>query len=192
LAWVSLIEGCSMTLNQTNSYFLAMLKMMILLELVVFFALLFGAGWVFGRPLIAVPILLSFIPMIWHISTKLPSIRDQLESSQTNPSLNVYLTLVLGLALILLVVGLVWGWRYPLSAFLFPLLMLAVYAIGPWRYLVSHVPLRLESTRLQSLTLFMVAASLGLLSYGLPMMLGLRPKPLFNPPMVNPPTLDGR
>ena len=70
--------------------------------------------------------------------------------------------------------------------------MLAVYAFGPWRYMVSQLPLKLEATALQSLTLFMVAASLGLLSYALPMLLGLRPKPVFNPPMFNPPTLEGR
>jgi hypothetical protein len=170
---------------------------MVLLELLVFFALLFGAGWVFGRPLMSIPLLLTFIPILWQVSTQLNKLHRQFETLQLNQVLNdqvlnVYLALSLGLGMILLVIALVWSWTFPLSAFLFPLLVLAVYTLGPERYLTSHLPFELEPASLQNLTFFMIAASLGILSYALPMMLGLRAKPIVKPPTLNAPTLDGR
>ncbi len=155
---------------------------MSLLSLVLLFALLFGAGWSFGRSLIYLPVLMSLAPFIWHITLQLQSRPAYSESFRV--PFDVYLALAIGLGAILLVIGMVWGHIYPSSVFLFPLLFFIVY-MGPWQYLVGQTSVPLESS-LENLLFLTLIASLAILSYLLPMFLKLIPVP-----PLQPPTLDG-
>ena len=154
-----------------------------MINLILLFVLLFGAGWAFGRSLIYVPVLMAILPFLWHINLQLKTFQSS--PSGFNPPFDVYLALALGLGAILLVVGLVWSRIYPQSVFLFPLLFFLVY-MAPWQYLTkfSSVP---PQPALENLLFYAITASLAILSYLLPMFLKLVPIPTLQTP-----TLDGR
>ena len=170
-----------MTDNQTNSCFSVILAAMI--NLILLFILLFGAGWAFGRKLIYVPILMAILPFLWHINLQLNTFESS--SSGFTPPFDVYLALTLGLGAILLVIGLVWGHIYPQSVFLFPLLFFLVY-LAPWQYLIKYSSVPLKSSP-ENLLFYAIIASLAILSYLLPIFLKLVP---ITP--LQAPTLDGR
>jgi predicted acyltransferase len=153
-----------------------------MINLLLLFILLFGAGWAFGRNLIYIPVLMATFPFIWHINLQLKTFQPS--SPAFNQPFDVYLALSLGLGAILTIIGLVWGHIYPLSVFLFPLLFFLVY-MGPWQFLVKHSPVQLIPS-LDQLIFYSIAACLAILSYLLPMFLKIVPLHTLRPP-----TLEG-
>jgi hypothetical protein len=119
-------------------------------------------GRVVGRLTVFIPVLMSFIPFIYHVTQT----RQVLLSYNLGPLSDRFVLLSLGLAILLTAIGLLWAWRYTFSIFLFPFLLLLVYYAGPLSYL-NNLPdaLSLQTT---DVSLFAVLASLGLLAYTLP------------------------
>jgi hypothetical protein len=153
---------------------------MFLLNILLLLVLLFGAGWAFGRSLAILPVLMSLAPFIWHITGQLYSFKA---SGDFEVPFDVYLALSVGLGAILLVIGIVWGYTYPLSVFLFPLLFFVVY-LGPWQYLTGQSSQALGPS-LNNLLFTSILASLATLSYLLPMILKLTPAPKLQPPTLD-------
>jgi hypothetical protein len=151
-------------------------------QLVFVLLALYFAGRVFGRPLLPIPLLMSFVPFAWHVFSTRAQLRaittDAATQALVSDALERYLALSIGFAVILLTVGLAWAWRYSFSVFVFPLIMLFVYIVGPWHDLSSRLPQDLLSPNTASISSFAVLASLCLLAYTLPTILAwLRPKP---------------
>jgi hypothetical protein len=117
-------------------------------------------GRVVGRWTVFIPVLMGFIPFVYHAA----------QTSQLLLTLglvalsNRFVLLSLGLAVLLVAIGLLWAWRYTFSIFVFPFLLLLVYYTGPLSYLHRNLPntLPLET---RDVSLFAVLASLGLLAY---------------------------
>lgn len=154
---------------------------MILQFLLLFFSL-FGAGWAFGRALLFLPVLMSLVPFLGHINQQLHHVQS---SQGSNLPFDIYLALSLGLGAILLIIGVVWSQNYPSSVFLFPLLFFIVY-MAPWQYLIRY-NLVLPKPSLEQLLFHAIIASFAILSYLLPMFLKLTKFPTLQPP-----SLDGR
>ncbi len=136
---------------------------LLLVLLALYFAGAAFAGTVMGRWLVLFPLLMSFVPFVWHVQR----VREIL--SPLEPLLSErFGTLSLGLGMILFILGTLWIWRYAISIFLFPLLALLVYYVGPWMYLKNNlttIPALLETN---SLAFFAAFSSLSLLAYTLP------------------------
>jgi hypothetical protein len=131
--------------------------------LALYFAGRVFASTVLGRWLLLFPVLMTFVPFVWHVVRT----REVLLANDLAPLSNSFLTLNVVLGTILLVVGVVWAWRYAFSIFLFPLLALVIYYFGPWVYLSRSltIPLPLQT---RDISLFAIFASLGLLAYTVP------------------------
>jgi hypothetical protein len=153
-----------------------------MLQLMLLCGLLFGAGWVFGRWLLPLPVMMSLLPFIWHLNLQSHTLRV---AGLMDRYFWVYIILACGLGILLLCIGIAWEHSYPMSLYLFPLLCFVVY-MAPWQYLRINSPLTLEPS-FDTLLFFSVAAALAILSYLLPMFLKLIPTPT-----TQPPTLEGR
>jgi hypothetical protein len=131
--------------------------------LALYFAGRVFASTVLGRWLLLFPVLMTFVPFVWHVVRT----REVLLINDLAPLSNNFLILGLVLGTILLVVGVVWAWRYAFSLFLFPLLALFIYYLGPWQYLSRSLPIPLP-LQTRDISLFAIFASLGLFAYTLP------------------------
>jgi hypothetical protein len=136
-------------------------------QLLIVLVALYFAGLVFaemaiGRWLLFIPVLMTFVPFVWHVQQTVTTL------GQDYPDLTTrFIALALGLGVITLAIGLIWAWRYAFSIFGLPLLSLFIYYFGPWTYLNSNVPETLLPVT-DTLSLFAVLASLCLLAYTLP------------------------
>jgi hypothetical protein len=131
--------------------------------LALYFAGRVFASTVLGRWLLLFPVLMTFVPFVWHGARVMGVLlANNLTSLSTD-----FLTLSLVLGFILLLIGILWAWRYAFSVFLFPLLALFVYYFGPWVYLSRHLPTTLP-LQTRDISLFAIFASLGLLAYTVP------------------------
>jgi hypothetical protein len=129
---------------------------------------LYFAGRVFaatmlGRWLLLFPVLMTFVPFVWHVG----QIRAVLLAHNLLSLTNGFLLLSLVLGFISLLMGMIWAWRYPFSIFLFPLVVLFIYYFGSWTYLSRTLPVPL-SLQTNDISLFALFASLGLLAYTVP------------------------
>lgn len=131
--------------------------------LALYFAGRVFASTVLGRPLLLFPVLMTFVPFVWHIGQT----REVLLANNLAPLSNEFLTLSLVLGFIVLLMGIIWAWRYAFSIFLFPLLALFIYYLGPWTYLSRSLPIPLP-LQTRDISLFAIFASLGLLAYTVP------------------------
>lgn len=120
-------------------------------------------GRVVGRWTVFIPVLMSFIPFIYHVAQT----RQVLLTYNLMLLSNRFVLLSAGLALLLAAIGVLWAWRYTFSIFLFPLVLLFVYFTGPWTYLSNNLPSTLP-LQTRDISLFAVLASLGLLAYTVP------------------------
>lgn len=120
-------------------------------------------GRVVGRLTVFIPVLMSFIPFVYHVVQT----RPQLLTYNLQPLSDRFVLLNLGLAVLLAATGVLWAWRYTVSIFLFPFLLLFVYYVGPLSYLNNNLPSALPLQTLD-ISLFAVLASLGLLAYTVP------------------------
>jgi hypothetical protein len=136
-------------------------------QLLIVLVALYFAGLVFadmaiGRWLLFIPVLMTFVPFVWHVQGTVAALE------QEYPELMMrFIALALGLGAITLAIGVIWAWRYTFSIFGLPLLSLFIYYFGPWTYLKSNVPETLLPAT-DTLSLFAVLASLCLLAYTLP------------------------
>lgn len=121
------------------------------------------AGTGLGRWLVFFPVLMTFVPFVWHALRA----REVLLANNLSSLSEIFLTLSLVLGFILLLTGILWSWRYAFSIFLFPLLTLFVYYFGPWTYLSRSLPSPLP-LQTSDISLFAMFASLALLAYTLP------------------------
>ncbi len=136
-------------------------------QLLIVLVALYFAGLVFTetaayRWLLLFPVLMSFVPFLWHVQQTVTTLQADYPEVTTR-----FLAVALGLGVILLTISVAWTWRYAFSVFVLPLLVLLVYYVGPWLYLKSHVPAPLLPLT-DTVTLFAVLASLCLLAYTLP------------------------
>ncbi len=136
-------------------------------QLLLVLVALYFAGVVFaetalGRWLLLVPLLMSFMPFVWHVQQTIALVTGDY------PMITLrFAALAIGLGIILLATGIAWTWRYVFSIFVLPLLSLLVYYFGPWLYLKSSVPATLLPLT-DTLSLFAILSSLGLLAYTWP------------------------
>jgi MFS family permease len=121
------------------------------------------AGTGLGRWLLFFPVLMTFVPFVWHALRA----REVLLANDLRSLSEIFLTLGFVLGLILLLTGILWAWRYAFSVFLFPLLTLLVYYFGPWTYLSRNLnaPLALQTN---DISLFAALSALSILAYTLP------------------------
>jgi hypothetical protein len=132
---------------------------LLIVLLALYFAGVVFANTAIGRWILLIPVLMSFVPFIWHVQ----GVR-QSQASEIGLLLTQRFTaLALGLGLILLVVSIVWAWRYAFSIFLLPLLALLVYYFGPLAYFNANSSA--PGVQSSDLSLFAVLSSLGLLAY---------------------------
>lgn len=131
--------------------------------LALYFAGRVFASTVLGRPLLLFPVLMTFVPFAWHVGRT----REVLLANDLALLSNNFLRLSLVLGFIVLLMGIIWAWRYTFSIFLFPLLALFIYYFGPWVYLSRSLPIPLP-LQTRDISLFAIFASLGLFAYTVP------------------------
>jgi hypothetical protein len=136
-------------------------------QLLIVLVALYFAGVVFantaiGRWFLLIPVLMGFVPFVWHVQQTVTTLRPDYPDLTTR-----FVALALGLGVITLAIGIVWAWQYAFSIFALPLLTLLIYYFGPWLYLQGNVPAPLLPVT-DTISLFAVLASLCLLAYTLP------------------------
>jgi hypothetical protein len=139
---------------------------LLLVLIALYFAGTVFVGTVLGRWLLFIPVLMSFVPFVWHVQHTLVSLYSLPLVPQR------FTALSLGLGIVLLAVGLVWAWYYAFSIFMFPLLTLLVYVYGPLAYVRSNLLPSTPPIQTYTISLFAALASLCFIAYTLPTMIG--------------------